>query len=152
MVPKCGGPCRIRTCGLRIRSPTLYPTELRALSRAVAEREGFEPSIQLWTVYWFSKPAPSASRPPLPASVQPLPRATRGKRSVLDRALLGVKDGLARYRNAATVLQSSGYPCFFVGPRAGADQAPSPAWPRPERRGHSLTRLWSGGRSRTTRL
>src|SRR5438105_8906635 len=26
-----GGPCRIRTCGLRIRSPTLYPTELRAL-------------------------------------------------------------------------------------------------------------------------
>src|SRR5436305_15152224 len=66
MVPKCGGPCRIRTCGLRIRSPTLYPTELRGPSRAVAEREGFEPSIQLWAVYWFSKPAPSASRPPLP--------------------------------------------------------------------------------------
>src|SRR3954464_14467200 len=25
-----GGPSRIRTCGLRIRSPTLYPTELWA--------------------------------------------------------------------------------------------------------------------------
>src|SRR3989454_3671838 len=64
-----GGPCRIRTCGLRIRSPTLYPTELRALRAAVAEREGFEPSIQLWAVYWFSKPAPSASRPPLPETL-----------------------------------------------------------------------------------
>src|SRR5437660_256115 len=69
---KDGGPCRIRTCGLRIRSPTLYPTELRAhlAARAVAEREGFEPSIQLWTVYWFSKPAPSASRPPLQTSTR----------------------------------------------------------------------------------
>src|SRR5207245_5318311 len=54
-----------RTCGLRIRSPTLYPTERRA-PQQLAEREGFEPSIQLWDVYWFSKPAPSASRPPLP--------------------------------------------------------------------------------------
>src|SRR5712691_183887 len=54
---KAGGPSRIRTCGLRIRSPTLYPTELWALT-ALAEREGFEPSIQLWAVYWFSKPAP----------------------------------------------------------------------------------------------
>ena len=69
--PKCGGPCRIRTCGLRIRSPTLYPTELRALDW-LAEREGFEPSIQLWAVYWFSKPAPSASRPPLPDSCTPV--------------------------------------------------------------------------------
>src|SRR5467141_2213721 len=100
---KGGGPCRIRTCGLRIRSPTLYPTELRARRLTVAEREGFEPSIQLWTVYWFSKPAPSASRPPLPASVQPLPRATcPRKRSVLDRALPGVKDGLEWDCNAGT--------------------------------------------------
>src|SRR6266542_7161747 len=29
----------------------------------MAEREGFEPSIQ-FPVYWFSKPAPSAPRPP----------------------------------------------------------------------------------------
>src|SRR5262249_19521681 len=62
-----GGPSRIRTCGLRIRSPTLYPTELWALVKQLAEREGFEPSIQLWAVYWVSKPAPSASRPPSPA-------------------------------------------------------------------------------------
>ncbi len=27
----CGTPGRIRTCGLRIRSPALYPAELRAL-------------------------------------------------------------------------------------------------------------------------
>ncbi len=40
----------------------------------VAEREGFEPSIQLWAVYWFSKPAPSASRPPLPTTLQLPPR------------------------------------------------------------------------------
>ncbi len=29
----CGTPGRIRTCGLRIRSPTLYPAELRAHDR-----------------------------------------------------------------------------------------------------------------------
>src|SRR5947209_20628371 len=89
-----GGPCRIRTCGLRIRSPTLYPTELRALRPTVAEREGFEPSIQLWAVYWFSKPAPSASRPPLPISCNSAhPRAAGPLGSgVLDRALLGVKE------------------------------------------------------------
>src|SRR5882672_10551144 len=116
-----GGPCRIRTCGLRIRSPTLYPTELRAHRLTVAEREGFEPSIQLWTVYWFSKPAPSASRPPLPASVQLLPRATcPRKRSVLDRALPGVKDGLEWDCNVGYLVQSSGCPCFFVAVRAGA--------------------------------
>ena len=69
-----------------IRSPTLYPTELRAqlfcaTSNSVAhprpaqderchlaERQGFEPWIRL-PVYWFSKPAPSASRPPFPNSV-----------------------------------------------------------------------------------
>jgi hypothetical protein len=28
------------------------------LTSNMAEREGFEPSIQLWAVYWFSKPAP----------------------------------------------------------------------------------------------
>ncbi len=26
---KFGAPCRIRTCGTRIRNPVLYPTELR---------------------------------------------------------------------------------------------------------------------------
>src|SRR5262249_7557236 len=32
---------------------------------SVAEREGFEPSIQLETVWRFSKALPSATRPPL---------------------------------------------------------------------------------------
>jgi hypothetical protein len=30
----CGAPYRIRTCGLRLRRPTLYPAELRALWRS----------------------------------------------------------------------------------------------------------------------
>ena len=123
---KGGGPCRIRTCGLRIRSPTLYPTELRARRLTVAEREGFEPSIQLWAVYWFSKPAPSASRPPLPASVQPLPRATcPRKRSVLDRALPGVKDGLEWDRNVGTSATAVD-PLVFWVVRVGADERRDP--------------------------
>src|SRR4051794_32148523 len=56
----------------------------------VAEREGFEPSIQLWTVYWFSKPAPSASRPPL--QIVSRGEGRPGKRSVLDRREGAVKD------------------------------------------------------------
>jgi hypothetical protein len=46
-----GAPDRIRTCGLRLRRPTLYPAELRARAphrntrarRQVARPEGFEP-------------------------------------------------------------------------------------------------------------
>src|SRR3990172_1365531 len=38
-------------------------SELEA-SNKMAERVGFEPTIQVVPVYWFSKPAPSASRPP----------------------------------------------------------------------------------------
>jgi hypothetical protein len=64
-----GAPRRIRTSGPRIRSPILYPAELWAHSDSLqcfrAEREGFEPSIQVVPVYWFSKPAPSAARPSL---------------------------------------------------------------------------------------
>jgi hypothetical protein len=37
----------------------------------VAEREGFEPSIELWTLCRFSKPVPSASRPSLRADPGP---------------------------------------------------------------------------------
>src|SRR5258706_16354531 len=89
-----GGPSRIRTCGLRIRSPALYPSELWVLIQRLAEREGFEPSIQLWAVYWFSKPAPSASRPPLPVFVAHLisPGTEHpGKRRLLDHAPGSVK-------------------------------------------------------------
>ena len=66
-----GAPERIRTPGLLIRSQTLYPTELRvhAWCRAgrsvVAEREGFEPSIEVMPLYSLSRGAPSAARPPL---------------------------------------------------------------------------------------
>ena len=37
-----GAPDRIRTCGLRLRRPTLYPAELRA-HEILARPEGFEP-------------------------------------------------------------------------------------------------------------
>src|SRR5660398_205135 len=40
-------PDRIRTCDLRFRRPTLYPTELRA---QLAEKEGFEPSVGVYAV------------------------------------------------------------------------------------------------------
>ena len=69
------GPYWIRTSGLRIRSPTLYPTELRAqrfsalpTTRLAARPTGGKGGIRTLDtghpVYWFSKPAPSASRPP----------------------------------------------------------------------------------------
>jgi hypothetical protein len=40
---KVGAPCRIRTCGLRLRRPSLYPAELRARLNLLARPEGFEP-------------------------------------------------------------------------------------------------------------
>ena len=62
------GPYWIRTSGLRIRSPTLYPTELRAQLFMSAATTGGKGGIRTldtgYPVYWFSKPAPSASRPP----------------------------------------------------------------------------------------
>src|SRR3954468_20126157 len=60
------GPSNAPAYGLR---PSRAKPALPAT--ALAEREGFEPSIQLWAVYWFSKPAPSASRPPLPTCFIP---------------------------------------------------------------------------------
>ena len=58
-IQRSGAPDRIRTCGLRLRRPTLYPAELRALNYAIyhgmtaegstessaemARPEGFEP-------------------------------------------------------------------------------------------------------------
>src|SRR5207245_9834851 len=113
-----------RTCGLRIRSPTLYPTERRA-PQQLAEREGFEPSIQLWTVYWFSKPAPSASRPPLPISRKSVRSASRRaprKRSVLDRAPLCVKENGAA-RRAPAPAAHAGHPTVAHLDRAAAFEA-----------------------------
>src|SRR5258708_37825020 len=64
-------------------------------TRRLAEREGFEPSIQLWAVYWLSKRAPSASRPPLPdsASFRGLARSRPGKQpGLVDRGPEGRQD------------------------------------------------------------
>ena len=75
-------PGKIRTPDLLIRSQTLYPAELAAQRKAfishrglnvkpfcmfchqMAEREGFEPSVQL-PVQHLSRVPPSAARPPL---------------------------------------------------------------------------------------
>src|SRR5262249_18049430 len=56
---------RIRTSDPRFRRPMLYPAELQPQC-FFAEREGFEPSIELLALYSLSKRAPSASRPSLP--------------------------------------------------------------------------------------
>jgi integrase len=67
---------RIRTYDLRLRRPTLYPTELatRTLTELhelaarvqpqLEERKGFEPSVPL-LVHSISNAAPSTTRPPL---------------------------------------------------------------------------------------
>ena len=85
-----GAPGEIRTPDLVVRSHALYPTELRArvgitedgrfyhakLERQdglyksssawkLAERVGFEPTMELSTPYSLSRGAPSAARPPL---------------------------------------------------------------------------------------
>ena len=44
----------------------LYDIDLQANQKiGIAERGGFEPPVQLLTVQRFSKPPPSATRPPL---------------------------------------------------------------------------------------
>ena len=84
-----GAPGEIRTPDHQVRSLVLYPAELRArrsgiipspvilvnpkstsretnrVAGRLAEREGFEPSIEFLTLYSLSRGAPSASRAPL---------------------------------------------------------------------------------------
>ncbi len=45
-----------------------YPE--RCESKRVAEREGFEPSVEILSLRRFSKPLPSATRPPLHVTIQ----------------------------------------------------------------------------------
>src|SRR5688572_12685032 len=63
----CLEPPTLRVGGIR----TPLASDPRCVDRVdrvrAAERAGFEPAIQ-FPVYWFSKPAPSAPRPPLPTS------------------------------------------------------------------------------------
>jgi hypothetical protein len=65
-----GTPRRSRTPNLLVRSQTLYPVELWA--HYLAEREGFEPSVQ-FPVQLLSRQLPSASRAPLPKPATGLP-------------------------------------------------------------------------------
>ena len=87
---RSSAPERIRTSDPRFRRPVLYPAELRVQKPAkrmrpfmdcqahngaasdlcvggadAAEREGFEPSVELLTLHSLSRRAPSATRPPL---------------------------------------------------------------------------------------
>ena len=90
----CGAPGEIRTPDRLVRSQVLYPAELRALLRSikvahypchsrrvsrqdadniwVAEREGFEPSMELLTPYSLSRGAPSAN-----SAISPLSKVLR---------------------------------------------------------------------------
>ena len=49
---------------IKIKLPG-HPRSKIATRRAVAEREGFEPSVEVLPLRRFSKPLPSATRPPL---------------------------------------------------------------------------------------
>ena len=73
---KDGASERIRTSDRSVRSRVLYPAELRMQKMAV--REGFEPSIELLTLYSLSRGAPSASRASL-QSLAPVSAETVGK-------------------------------------------------------------------------
>lgn len=46
----------------------------------LAEREGFEPSVEILSLRRFSKPLPSATRPPLHVTINGLRRIHSGKR------------------------------------------------------------------------
>ena len=56
-----GAPGAIRTPDPLVRSQILYPTELQV--RSLAEKEGFEPSIQVLPVCTLSRGVPSTTRP-----------------------------------------------------------------------------------------
>ena len=112
-----GAPERIRTPGLLIRSQTLYPAELRAqvvrpLSR-LAEREGFEPSMEVLPPYSLSRGAPSAARPPLRATPQlTLPwRRVRDSNPRTSRPVYGFQD-----RRLRPLGQPSGQPSTSLKP------------------------------------
>ena len=62
-----GAPCRTRTCGLLVRSQTLYPTELRARERgAVAQRR---PDAAARTSYYSARQGERT--PPSPERFEP---------------------------------------------------------------------------------
>ena len=51
VVDYIGTPGRIRTCGLRIRSPALYPAELRAQKETLVEIIAFLELEQNWMLF-----------------------------------------------------------------------------------------------------
>ena len=67
-IQKLGAPGAIRTPDPLVRSQILYPTELRV--RILAEKEGFEPSIQVLPVCTLSRGVPSTTRPLLQKKAQ----------------------------------------------------------------------------------
>ena len=88
----CSGSERGRTSNPRFRRPVLYPLSYgssiihrtqttnpndkrrgRKRSGQGAEREGFEPSVQVNPIRRFSKPVPSATRPSLPGNLRSIP-------------------------------------------------------------------------------
>jgi hypothetical protein len=71
-----GAPGRSRTCGLRIRSPTLYPAELRArqkhLIKTVETANMTVSTIEIWGERRGLNPRPQGPQPcALPAELRP---------------------------------------------------------------------------------
>ena len=61
------------------RTASVYASHKYAVEK-VAEREGFEPSVEILSLRRFSKPLPSATRPPLHITIDGLRRIHSGKR------------------------------------------------------------------------
>lgn len=51
-------------------------------SEGMAEREGFEPSVEILSLRRFSKPLPSATRPPLHGTIQRVARHPQRRPSI----------------------------------------------------------------------
>ena len=72
-----GAPCRIRTCGLLVRSQTLYPAELRAHGRGAISIAAFAilPCLLLAAAGAAAQPAPPLDLPQIFGPPPPAPPA-----------------------------------------------------------------------------
>ena len=136
-----GAPGRIRTSDPQVRSLVLYPAELRARNRVaqyaerafgcqaflsekqLAETEGFEPSIELLTLYSLSRGAPSASRARsrVCCLISAAATSPRNRTQILAKNAQKTKPGLHRVVDHASV-PDSGMP--------SAAASGSPPWIR----------------------
>src|SRR5947199_5846472 len=89
------------------------------LSRASAEREGFEPSMELVTPYSLSRRVPSATRPPLrgPWQCRPCPRARPAARSAAGSAAPGLASASGSVLDLAEIVSKIDHSLAWRGGR-----------------------------------